>query len=314
MLFQRRLLLWSLLAGLLMPTWFLPSCFGDGTAAFRLEKSTHGKKLVTPDGRTVFQYMTQKPADTNLSANSTCCLYPLNTPKGVRVVDLAPGDHRHHRGVFLAWHAMEFGKRADFWGWGAMAPTTDRKIINREITLLKADHEHAKLRIKNDWKIDKQSVVDEELTITTREKDATYLIDLQYRLTPREKMTLDQSAFGGFCVKSRQDGKRAFFDPEGEVKLPKPHHLKPKTDWPNAAFYDYTFTLETGPTAGITVMNHPDNPTTLWHNLASIAMINPCIVAEGPVQVAKGNSLFLQYRLIVHDGTRPETISTFGRN
>ena len=127
MILQRWVKLGCVLAASITTLWLPSPSLGDGTPSFRLEKSSHGKKLVTNDGRTVFQYMTQKPVGTNLSANSTCCLYPLNTPKGVRVVDLAPGDHRHHRGVFLAWHAMEFVKRADFWGWGEMAPTEDRK-------------------------------------------------------------------------------------------------------------------------------------------------------------------------------------------
>ncbi len=101
-----------------------------------------GLALKTPDGRTVFRYMTTKPAPTNLLANSACCFHPLNTPLGERLTDLAPGDHHHHRGVFLAWHTMEFREKADFsalgrtgptygwnitrgdfWGWGQYAPT-----------------------------------------------------------------------------------------------------------------------------------------------------------------------------------------------
>ena len=297
-----------------MTLWMPALTFGEQAASFRLEQSEHGKNLLTPDGRIVFQYMTQKPAVTNLSANSTCCLYPLYSPKGVRVVDLAPGDHRHHRGVFLAWHAMEFAERADFWGWGEMAPTDKRKIINREISLLESNPKFGTLMIKNDWQIDNRKVVDEQLMITTREKNGAYLIDLKYHLTPTENMTLDQSAFGGFCVKSRQDGKRTFFDPTGEVQQPKPHHLKPETDWPNAPFYDYTFTLDDGPTAGISVVNPLSNPPTRWHNLISIAMINPCIVAEGPVKIAKDQTLKLEYRLIVHDGKRPNDVLRLGRN
>ena len=302
------------LAAVCMTLWMPALTFGEQAASFRLEQSEHGKNLLTPDGRIVFQYMTQKPAVTNLSANSTCCLYPLYSPKGVRVVDLAPGDHRHHRGVFLAWHAMEFAERADFWGWGEMAPTDKRKIINREISLSESNPEFGTVMIKNDWKIGNRKVVDEQLMITTREKNGAYLIDLKYRLTPTENMTLDQSAFGGFCVKSRQDGKRTFFDPKGEVQQPKPHHLKPETDWPNAPFYDYTFTLDDGPTAGISVVNPPSNPPTRWHNLISIAMINPCIVAEGPVKIVKDETLKLDYRLIVHDGKRPDDVLRLGRN
>jgi hypothetical protein len=34
-------------------------------------------------------------------------------------------------------------------------------------------------------------------------------------------------------------------------------------------------------------------------------MINPCIVAEGPVKVKAGAVLMLRYRLVVHDGPTP---------
>ena len=85
----------------------------------------------TPGGRAVFRYMTKKPAETNLTANSVCCLYPVYTPSGEAAVDFAPGDHRHHRGVFLAWHATKGKKPADFWGWGEFAPTENRVIENR---------------------------------------------------------------------------------------------------------------------------------------------------------------------------------------
>ena len=95
-------------------------------------------------------------------------------------------------------------------------------------------------------------------------------------------MTLKQTAFGGFCVKARKDGKSAYSDPKGEVKLPNPHHLKPETDWPAAAWYDFTTELAGGKKIGVAVVDHADNPPSVWHNLAPIAMVNPCIVATGP--------------------------------
>jgi len=133
-------------------------------AAYTLSPDEHGMVLKTPDGRTVFRYMTKKPAETNLTANSVCCLYPVFTPKGERVVDFAPGDHRHHRGVFLAWHAMTAGqKRADFWGWGNFAPTEGRVIKNRSVKLAEADADHATLEVRNDWLADGEVVIEEQL-------------------------------------------------------------------------------------------------------------------------------------------------------
>ena len=59
--------------------------------AYTLSPAEHGMELKTPDGRTVFRYMTRKPEVTNLTANSVCCLYPVLTPSGVRAVDLCRG-------------------------------------------------------------------------------------------------------------------------------------------------------------------------------------------------------------------------------
>ncbi len=295
----------------LLVGFYFVTVLSDATAegkAFSLETTEHGKVLKTADGRTVFQYMVRKPAGTNLSANSTCCLFPVNTPMGTRIVDFAPGDHRHHRGIFLAWHAMEFSQRADFWGWGEMAPTDGCKIVNQEVDLVGSDESTAHLAIKNQWRIGQKTVMEERLSIDVRQMQAVFVIDLHFQLTPTVDLTIDQTAFGGFCVKSRQDGKRVFFNPKGEVKLPSPHHLKPETDWPSSPWYDYTIALDDGKTAGIAVMDHPKNPPTKWHNSLSLAMINPCIVANGPQRVKKGETLSLRYRLVVHDGRTPEKL------
>ena len=135
----------------------------EAQGAFRLERDSHGMVLKSPAGRTVFRYMTKRPTDTKLTANSVCCLYPLNTPSGERVVDFAPSDHPHHRGVFLAWHALQGEKRADFWGWGAWAPTEDRVIKNRDVQLVEADASHAVLRVRNDWAIGDRVMIEEGL-------------------------------------------------------------------------------------------------------------------------------------------------------
>jgi hypothetical protein len=275
---------------------------------FTLIPDPHGKVLKDPAGRTVFRYMTKKPAETKLSANSVCCLYPLNTPSEERVVDFAPSDHPHHRGLFLAWHSISANKarkKADFWGWGAWAPTDGRRIKNSSVKLLQADSERAMLEVCNDWLVGNVKMIDEITFIVARQEESAYVVDLNYHLTPAMDITLDKTAFGGLCAKARKDGSGSYYSPSGLVKLPNPHHLKPETDWPAADWYDYTMKLDSGKTVGVTVLDHPVNPPTTWHNLAPIAMVNPCIVAPGPVNIKKGQTLQLQYRLVVHDGPTP---------
>jgi len=274
-------------------------------ASFTLVPDELGMVLKTPDGRTVFRYMTKKPADTKLAANSVCCLFPVKTPSGVDVVEFAPSDHPHHRGVFMTWHAMEGKKKADFWGWGEFAPTKDRVITNRSVRLLEADAEHALVVARNDWVAEGEVMIKESTSIAAREAKGAYVIELDYRLTPTADVTLKQTAFSGFCAKCRKDGKAAYFSPAGEVKLPAPHHLKPETDWPAEDWYDYAIALEGGRWIGVAVLDHPRNPPTMWHNLGPIAMLNPCIVAKGPVTIKEGQPLRLRYRLVAHDGPTP---------
>jgi hypothetical protein len=273
--------------------------------SFTLGPDQQGMVLKTPDGRTVLRYMTKKPTPSALTANSVCCLFPLNTPSGEGTVDFAPSDHPHHRGVFLTWHTMEGKKAADFWGWGQYAPTKDRVIENRSVKLVAADAKRAELAVHNDWTAEGEVMIEEDLSIAAREVKGAYVVDLDFRLTPTSDVTLKQSAFGGLCVKARKGGKGVYSDAKGEVKLPSPHYLKPETDWPAVDWYDYTTRLDSGKTLGVAVLDHPGNPPSGWHNVGAISMVNPCIVAPGPVTLKQGQALRLRYRLVVHDGPVP---------
>lgn len=305
----------------------------DAGATFSLVPDEDGLVLNTPDRRAVFRYMTDKPAVTNLAANSVCCLHPLNTPSGERITDLAPGDHHHHRGVFLAWHCMEFREeadfsrfgptrpvrgwnvhRGDFWGWGQYAPTKGRVIKNRGLSLVKSDATRAVVEIRNAWMIHDRNMMDERTTAAVRERGGVYVIDLDYRLTPAVDLVLEQTAFGGFCVRARNDGDSYYANPRGKVTRPDPHYSVPELNWPPAEWYDYTIKLNEGKTVGVAVIDHPQNPPSTWHNPRYVWMINPCIVAGGPVTVKGGRALRLRYRLVVHDGpTPPELLGALAR-
>jgi len=148
-------------------------------------------------------------------------------------------------------------------------------------------------------------MVHERLSATVRQQGPANVIDLRYELKPTAEVVLDQAAFGGFCIRCRKDGEITFTGPEGPVSLPWPHYLKPETDWPGADWYDLSVKLPGGKTVGVSVLDHPGNPPTAWHNLANLAMINPCILAAGPVTLKKDEPLVLRYRLVAHDGPAP---------
>ncbi|MGH9163010.1 MAG: DUF6807 family protein, partial [Vicinamibacteraceae bacterium] len=131
-------------------------------SAYTLDEVTGGVRLTTPDDRVVLEYLTERAAGSTLTSPSAACFHPVNTPSGEPVTALAPDDHPHHRGIYLAWHDSEFREpmkrdersatsplfgwtitKADFWGWGVYAPRDDRVIRTARVELTKADAQRA---------------------------------------------------------------------------------------------------------------------------------------------------------------------------
>lgn len=260
----------------------------------------------TSNATPLLKYWREKPKDTKLAAESGCFFHPLCTPDGHTVTDLAPDDHPHHRGVFLAFVEMRGAKLdADFWGWGAHAPIEGRRIVNVDKAVTELDAQAITTTFDNAWKVGDTVLLGERLAARTRALREANVLDLEYRLTPREDIRLPQWAFSGFCVRLRKDGKIVYTSPKGAVDLPPLDHMKPELDWPAEAWYDATMTLEGGKQVGVAVVDHPANPPCLWHNESRIHMLNPCIVAPGEVKLTAGKPLVLSYRLVVHDGPVP---------
>ena len=84
-----------------------PAPLRQAAHAYTFDANPTGRTLKTPAGRIVFDYVTKKPAETDMTANSVCCFHPLNTPGGERLTVFGQG-HGHYRGVFFAWHTVEF--------------------------------------------------------------------------------------------------------------------------------------------------------------------------------------------------------------
>ena len=266
---------------------------GQGKA-YTFESEASGKTLKTPSGQTVFTYLTSKPEGVPLAGNSACCFHPLNTPSGERVTDIAPADHKDHRGLFFAWHEMTFhGKdgdvKGDFWGWGRFAPTEGRIIENRVLRLLRADAQTAEIAIQNDWNIQGRKALDESATAKVSERQGARILDLQYRFGSDAGVTLNQMAFTGLCLRCRKDGQAYFSDTKGKVTLPDSNATKPELNWPAADWYSYTIALENGKTIAAAVIDHPANPKSTWHEPTRLAFLNPCIAAPGPSTFPPGS-------------------------
>jgi methane monooxygenase PmoA-like len=182
------------------------------------------------------------------------------------------------------------------------APKQNRRIVNRSVTGLKATAKGARFRALNEWLAAGERVIGEDLRVSVRTESGANIIELVYELTPDADVTLSQWAFSGFCVRTRKDGELEAYGPGGLVSLPNPKHTEPASDWPAAKWCDYALRLGEGKSAGVAVIDHPRNPPSLWHNHRDVRMLNPCIVAPGPMTLKAKKPLVLRYRVVAHDG------------
>jgi hypothetical protein len=292
--------------------------------AYTLEPVAYGMQLKTPDGRVVFEYMTKKPDSVGLTSPSVACFHPVNTPSGERVTALAPDDHPHHRGMYIAWHDAEFRQpldlsrrtptsplygwnitKVDFWGWGQYAPRDGRVIQNHDLKLASTDATKAEIEVHNDWNVNNRKMADETTTATAAEREGVYVIDVVFRLAVRVDYQLNKQSFSGFNFQARKDGESHYTNAGGVVTLPDAHYSVPELNWPGAPWYGYVVKLASGKTVGAAVLDHPSNPPTTWHGSRGLWMLNPNIAALGPFTIRTGVPLTLRYRVVVHDGDTP---------
>lgn len=297
-------------------------------AAYSLVPSAFGHQLRTPDGRVVFEYLTKKPDDSPLSSPSVACFHPVNTPTGEVVTALAPNDHPHHRGIFFGFHDSEFHSpvnldnygphkpvramnitKADFWGWGAYATREGRVVQTRNVELVRADAAHAEVEIHNDWTVSGRKMAEEVDLVNVAERDATFVLDFEYRISPLVDYIMNRASFGGFDVQGRKDGESWFADASGKLDRPDAHYSLPDSDWPNEPWYDFSLKQNgNGKIIGFAVMSHPKNPPTAWHNSSHLWMLNPTITAGQPMTIGAGQTMELRYRVVVHDGDTPTAL------
>jgi len=297
---QRRLFLSTLAAAARRTSLAAPS-------AYTFQSEGVGKTLKAADGRTVLSYLTAKPPDVPLAGNNVCCFHPLNTPSGERITDIAPPDHRDHRGVFFAWQNLEFHRpnavvAGDFWGWGRFAPTEGRLIQNRELRLVNSSATAAELAIRNEWTVNGENMMNESLTAITTESHDARVLDLIWTFTSDGDVVVRKAAFTGLCVRCRKDGVYWLSDKNGKVDLPDSNATRPELNWPSADWYAHTIALASGKTITAALVDHPSNPRSTWHEPRSVSFLNPCVSALGDLKIPAGRPLVLRYRLIAKDG------------
>jgi hypothetical protein len=272
---------------------------------FLIHREDDAIVVVGPEGRETLRYQIALPKTSRPAGESAGYFHPLSTPAGRVVTDVAPPDHPHHRGVFLGFVELHGARDADFWGWGAHAPVTNRSIVNRKVRNLTSTAHGARFVAENDWMADGTVIVREQLDARITRQGKANILDLAYVLAPTTDTTLSRWAFGGFAVRLNRGAKLAAIAPEGPAAFPPPVHTNPDANWPARPWYAYRMDFPDGGTAFAGVRSSDDNPPTTWHNAASISLLNPAVTAPAELTVKQGKTLVLRYRVVAADDALP---------
>ena len=269
-------------------------------ACFSVETSEAGV-LIKEAGRKVLYYQKQ-PQSQNRRYQRANYVHPLYDLKGDVLTEDFPTDHRHHRGIFWAWHQLWVGDKQLGDAWTTkdfLAKVQSVKVKEQKPSSVAI---HADVRWTSGLLTDDRNrpipVVDEQTTITVHaQQEHLRLVDFEIRLKalkPGVKIggSEDVKGYGGFSVRIKLSPDTEFQDPNGEVK--------PQTTAVKAGpWLDVTT-----PAGGVAILDHPANPgyPQPWILREQRSMQNPAYPGREPVALSQTEPLVLKYRLVIHEG------------
>jgi hypothetical protein len=234
------------------------------------------------------------------------CLYPVVGPEGRSLTRMGhprdPVTHSHHNSVWIS-HQDVGG--VNFWEDGGKS-----QIVCRRVERYEDGPESAWLVTLNAWKDgDGKVLMNERRKVEVQWLgDGQYLIllDLQWEPPNNEPLILGQTAFGPMAVRMAKtigirDGGGRLLNSEGRQGEPEMFR-KP------ARWVDYSGPVTDRSTGGITLMDHPVNPShpTPFHVRAD-GWMGVSLTFAAPITIEPGKPLRLRYGLWVHPGVPDRT-------
>ncbi|HEV2528241.1 MAG TPA: PmoA family protein [Thermomicrobiales bacterium] len=228
-------------------------------------------------------------------------MHPVMTPRGVPMTLIEPFDHTWHRGL---WFTVKFVDGDNFW---EEREPFGRQVLNLTPTIGHPAGDAVSVTMHIDWWMDGAQipVLCERRTWTIRPGEDATVIDLDTDIIPTRDVTLDRTeyttwgGYGGIAFRgspSWHPDRRLLGDTVTEGRL-----LGEPGPW---AAMDGPVDGGIDRTAGIALFDHPNNanhPTPWYTGSGAGNFLNAAFLFHGPMTLAKGDTLRLRYRLLVHD-------------
>lgn len=238
--------------------------------------------------------------------------HPLRLPDSPILTMDRPGDHIHHQGMWVAWKSIN---GVNFWEQPKPDSLPDGfgRIVHKKILECSSDTQTALFAAENAW-VDWQDMIHlNEMRKTTVYAPQDNYIKMDVMLQFR---TTDKNAI--FDLKRGEPGRGGLFysgltirfdnaltpakllDADGQTEAVDIYGSHSR--WCGLAGQHN----EDGSIYGITIIDDPDNPrhpTAWWvRNSENYALIQPCLCYYEPYELAVGDVLELNYRIIFHKG------------
>src|SRR5262245_21066624 len=231
-------------------------------------------------------------------------LYPLIGPSGKSLTRMGhprdPNGHSHHNSAWISHHDVN---GVGFWN---DAKTSEGRIVHQRVVRYEDADDDALIEVQNAW-VDGagtgKTLLQEQRTMRFRpQADGQWLLVLDITLAaPQQPATLGKTNFGPIGVRMAKtvgvhDGGGTIRNSEGAVNEPQVHE-KP------ARWVDYSGPITPTAREGITLFDHPKNPThpTVFH-VRDDGWMGAALNFAAPRTIEPGQPLHLRYGLWVHAG------------
>lgn len=274
-----------------------------GLAAQQLSlQEGNGNPMILENGSPVLTYQ-RLAMDLQGKWPRSSYIHPLFTPDGTLLTEDFPEDHRHHRGIFWAWHQIR-------WQGQLVADDWACKGLTRIPGKVQIEPREGSMRITAtcEWEVhsstppsDAVRLVRETVVISVPEKKGfTRMLDVDLKLRALEPGvevggSQDDKGYGGFSPRIRLARDVRFSGFSGPVQ-------PARTAVDAGPWVDVEGTLD-GKYHGVAILVHPSHPgyPLQWILRASRSMQNPQWPGRNPQPIPTDEDLVLRYRLVLHD-------------
>ena len=272
----------------------------EAAAPFRILKTDQGVRISEGDRQVLFYQRAPRSLDGRYRRANY--VHPLHDLDGEILTEDFPGDHRHHRGIFWAWHQVWVGDTRMGDGWA----TRDFDWDVQSVRLLENDADSAALKARVLWKSpalkdasgDLIPFVEEQTLVRAhRSSEALRLIDFEIRLRallPKVRIggSEDEKGYGGFSVRIELPRNLEFSGTSGPVEPQIP--AVNAGPWLNMS----------SDGRGLAILIHPANPhfPQPWILRRARSMQNPAWPGRDPVPLSQDQPVVLRYQLALHRG------------